>query len=132
MTSESQLEATEHRARVPRRAGSDRTGLGTGEAEVSRTGYALAMSEISDFNQQIIEEFRANDGVVGGPLQGLPLLLLHHTGAKSGIERVNPLAYQRIDDDSVADLRVQRWSADEPGLVPQPRRQPEREHRDRN
>src|SRR5665213_2392754 len=60
------------------------------------------MSEANDFNQRIIEEFRANDGKVGGPFQGLPLVLLHNTGAKSGIERVNPLAYQRIEDDSVA------------------------------
>ena len=60
------------------------------------------MSEANDFNQRIVEEFRANDGVVGGPFQGLPLVLLHHTGAKSGIERVNPLAYQRIGDASVA------------------------------
>ena len=54
------------------------------------------MSDMNDWNQQIIAEFRANDGVVGGQLAGVPLLLLHHTGAKSGTERVNPLAYQRI------------------------------------
>jgi deazaflavin-dependent oxidoreductase (nitroreductase family) len=60
------------------------------------------MSEANTFNQGIVDEFRANDGVVGGPFQGLPLVLLHHTGAKSGIERVNPLAYQRLGDDSVA------------------------------
>lgn len=60
------------------------------------------MSEAHDFNQQIIEEFRANGGKVGGPFEGLPLVLLHHKGAKSGIERVNPLAYQRLGDDSVA------------------------------
>jgi deazaflavin-dependent oxidoreductase (nitroreductase family) len=60
------------------------------------------MSDANDFNQRIVEEFRANDGKVGGPFQGLPLLLLHHTGAKTGIERVNPLAYQRLGDDAVA------------------------------
>ena len=60
------------------------------------------MSEGNDFNQQVVDEFRANDGKVGGPFRGLPLVLVHHTGAKSGIERVNPLAYQRIGDDSVA------------------------------
>lgn len=60
------------------------------------------MSEANDFNQQIIEEFRGNGGKVGGPFEGLPLVLLHHTGAKSGTKRVNPLAYQRIGDDSVA------------------------------
>jgi deazaflavin-dependent oxidoreductase (nitroreductase family) len=60
------------------------------------------MSEANDFNQPVVEEFRANGGKVGGPFKGLPLVLLHHTGAKSGTERVNPLAYQRIGDGSVA------------------------------
>ena len=49
---------------------------------------------MSDFNARIIEEFHANEGVVGGPFEGVPLLLLHHTGAKSGKTRINPLAYQ--------------------------------------
>jgi deazaflavin-dependent oxidoreductase (nitroreductase family) len=48
----------------------------------------------ADFNAQIIDEFRANEGRVGGMFEGIPLLLLHHTGAKSGKSRVNPLAYQ--------------------------------------
>ncbi len=48
----------------------------------------------ADFNAQIIEEFHANDGRVGGMFEGMPLLLLHHTGAKSGKRRINPLAYQ--------------------------------------
>jgi deazaflavin-dependent oxidoreductase (nitroreductase family) len=60
------------------------------------------MSEADNFNQQIVDEFRANDGKVGGTFEGFPLVLVHHTGAKSGIERVNPLAYQRLGDDSVA------------------------------
>jgi deazaflavin-dependent oxidoreductase (nitroreductase family) len=47
-----------------------------------------------DFNAKIIEEFHANEGRVGGMFEGMPLLLLHHTGAKSGKNRVNPLAYQ--------------------------------------
>jgi deazaflavin-dependent oxidoreductase (nitroreductase family) len=60
------------------------------------------VSEPTDFNQQVIEEFRANGGKVGGPFDGFPLVLLHHTGAKSGTERVNPLVYQRLGDDTVA------------------------------
>jgi deazaflavin-dependent oxidoreductase (nitroreductase family) len=48
----------------------------------------------ADFNAQIIDEFRANEGRVGGGFEGNPLLLLHHTGAKSGTSYVNPLAYQ--------------------------------------
>jgi deazaflavin-dependent oxidoreductase (nitroreductase family) len=51
-----------------------------------------------DWNAKIIEEFRANEGRVGGPFEGFSLLLLHTTGAKSGLERVNPLAYQ-VDGD---------------------------------
>jgi deazaflavin-dependent oxidoreductase (nitroreductase family) len=49
----------------------------------------------SDFNAKIIEEFHANEGRVGGSFESIPLLLLHHTGAKSGKRRTNPLAYQR-------------------------------------
>lgn len=52
---------------------------------------------MSDFNQQIIDEFRANEGKVGGPFEGGNLLLLHTTGARSGAERVNPLAYIPLD-----------------------------------
>ena len=48
----------------------------------------------TDFNAKIIEEFRANEGRVGDMFEGMPLLLLHHTGAKSGKSRINPLAYQ--------------------------------------
>lgn len=46
---------------------------------------------VSDFNQQIIDEFRANEGRVGGPFAGAPMILIHHIGAKSGTERVTPL-----------------------------------------
>jgi deazaflavin-dependent oxidoreductase (nitroreductase family) len=49
-----------------------------------------------DFNGKVIEEFRANDGKVGGFFEGAPLLLLHHNGAKTGAERVNPLVYQQV------------------------------------
>ena len=54
-------------------------------------------SALADFNQAIIDEFRANGGVVGGPFEGATLLLLHTTGAKSGQPRVSPLAYLTID-----------------------------------
>jgi deazaflavin-dependent oxidoreductase (nitroreductase family) len=52
----------------------------------------------SDFNARIIDEFRANEGRVGPPFEGTPLLLLHHTGARSGTAYVNPLAYLRDGD----------------------------------
>ena len=56
----------------------------------------------NDWNLQIIEEFRANEGRVGGRFRGRPLLLLHHQGARSGTWRVNPLAYQRLEGGNVA------------------------------
>ncbi|OBJ22299.1 nitroreductase family deazaflavin-dependent oxidoreductase [Mycobacterium colombiense] len=52
---------------------------------------------INAFNTSIIDEFRANQGKVGGQFEGANLLLLHTTGAKSGQPRVSPLAYFRID-----------------------------------
>ena len=54
---------------------------------------------MNDFNRGIIEEFRANDGKVGGPFEGAPVVLLTTTGAKSGATRVNPLAALPEDDD---------------------------------
>ena len=52
---------------------------------------------MSDWNRQIIDEFRANDGKVGGAFEGRPLLLLHHVGARSGTERVTPLMHQEVE-----------------------------------
>ncbi len=51
------------------------------------------MNKPIDRNQGIIAEFRANAGKVGGPFEGRTLLLLHSVGAKSGHERINPVAY---------------------------------------
>jgi deazaflavin-dependent oxidoreductase (nitroreductase family) len=55
-----------------------------------------------DFNTKTIEEFRANGGKVGGGFAGAPLLLLHHTGAKSGTERVTPMMYRDLGQGRVA------------------------------
>lgn len=52
----------------------------------------------NEFNIAIIEEFRANGGRVGGGFEGVPMILLHHRGAKSGTERVAPLVYQPVGD----------------------------------
>ena len=57
---------------------------------------------MNDWNKQIIDEFHANGGKVGGPFEGAPVLLLHSKGRKTGKTYVNPLAYQRIDDETVA------------------------------
>ena len=55
-------------------------------------------NEWAERNQAIIKEFRANDGVVGGYFTGVPLVLVHHKGAKSGTERIAPLATQRLEN----------------------------------
>lgn len=56
---------------------------------------------VSDWNNKIIEEFRQNEGRVGGPFQGAPLLLLTTTGAKSGQKRIAPLMYRQEGDDQI-------------------------------
>ena len=56
------------------------------------------MTDVNSWNEQIIAEFRANEGKLGGRFEGAPVLLLHTTGAKSGLERINPMMYQRVGD----------------------------------
>ena len=51
------------------------------------------MTNVHDWNTSIIEEFRANEGKVGGPFEGTTVLLLTHTGRKTGHKRTNPLVY---------------------------------------
>ena len=85
---------------------------------------------IKAFNNSIADEFRANDGKVGGQFEGADLLLLTTTGAKSGQPRVSPLAYFRIDGKlliigSFAGVRRQ------PGLGAQPAGEPGGARRDR-
>jgi deazaflavin-dependent oxidoreductase (nitroreductase family) len=58
----------------------------------------LVSQQIHDFNAKIIDEFRTNDGRVGGMFEGVPMLLLHTKGAKSGAPRINPLAYRPVGD----------------------------------
>lgn len=58
---------------------------------------------MSDFNAQIIEEFRANEGRVGGPFAGAPIVLVHHRGRRSGKENIAPMMYlpHETDDDVI-------------------------------
>lgn len=56
------------------------------------------MTIVSEWNQAVVEEFRANGGEVGGRFTGRNLLLLHTIGRKSGRELINPLAYVHDDD----------------------------------
>lgn len=54
---------------------------------------------MSDWNTDIIAEFRANDGKVGGPFEGAPMTLVHHVGRKSGKQSVAPMMYMQDEDD---------------------------------
>ncbi len=57
------------------------------------------MPEWKDWNEQVIAEFRATGGKVGGTFEGATLLLLHTTGANTGLPRVTPLVYQQVGED---------------------------------
>jgi deazaflavin-dependent oxidoreductase (nitroreductase family) len=59
------------------------------------------MSNPNNWNQAIIDEFRANSGNVGGYFAGKTLLILHSIGAKSGEKRINPVAYVKDGDKYV-------------------------------
>ncbi|WP_410564448.1 nitroreductase family deazaflavin-dependent oxidoreductase [Amycolatopsis sp. cmx-4-61] len=55
-------------------------------------------ADMNDFNQQVVDEFRANGGKVGGMFEGKNVLLLTTIGAKSGQERLSPLVYTKHGD----------------------------------
>lgn len=65
--------------------------------EMDKTKFYTDTEFLDDFNRNVVEEFRANGGKVGGPFEGGNLLLLHTTGAKSGKPRLSPLAYLTVD-----------------------------------
>ena len=51
------------------------------------------MSNPNNWNEKVIADFRANDGRVGGPFEGAPMVLVHHRGRRTGHEYVNPMMY---------------------------------------
>ncbi|UGU32490.1 nitroreductase family deazaflavin-dependent oxidoreductase [Mycolicibacterium smegmatis] len=57
------------------------------------------MSTPDDWNSQVIQEFRANGGRVGGNFEGAPMVLVHHVGRKTGKAAVTPMMYLPSDDD---------------------------------
>jgi deazaflavin-dependent oxidoreductase (nitroreductase family) len=65
---------------------------------MTETEQAYTMDEFKTFNENLIAEFRANAGKVGGMFEGSPILLLTSRGAKSGTPRVAPLAYTKDGD----------------------------------
>jgi deazaflavin-dependent oxidoreductase (nitroreductase family) len=64
------------------------------------------MTAVNDFNQSLIEEFRAKDGKVGGNFQGAPMLLLTTKGAKTGRLHTTPVVYQADGDGSEKRIYV--------------------------
>jgi len=68
------------------------------------------MSEWNDVNRQVIDEFRSNEGRVGGQFEGAPMILVNRRGAKSGNAYTSPLVYTRDDANYVviAPRRVRR------------------------
>ena len=67
-------------------------------SDIDKSKLVADTAALDDFNRNIVAEFRANGGKVGGPFEGGTLLLLHTTGAKSGKARLSPLAYLTVDD----------------------------------
>jgi deazaflavin-dependent oxidoreductase (nitroreductase family) len=58
----------------------------------------MSDNPFAEMNRSIIEEFRANHGEVGGNFEGAPMILVTHTGAKTGTQRTSPLVYSRDGD----------------------------------
>jgi hypothetical protein len=85
----------------------------------------------ADSNAKIIDEFHANGGRVGGVFEGTPLLLLHHTGAKSGKSLVNPVGYLS-DGGRYVVVASNGGAPDQSRLVPQRHRAPQCQDRGRD
>ena len=71
------------------------------------------MSDWNDFNNGVIDEFRTNDGVVGGAFAGAPMILVNHRGAKSGTAYTTPLVYTR-DDANYVIIASKAGAPDDP------------------
>jgi deazaflavin-dependent oxidoreductase (nitroreductase family) len=67
----------------------------------------------AELNREVIEEFRANSGKVGGQFAGAALILLHHRGAKSGRNYVTPLTYSK-DGDRIVVIASKAGAPDNP------------------
>ena len=57
------------------------------------------MTDFNEFNRGVVDEFRANEGKVGGQFEGAPVVLMHHVGRTSGAEYVNPVMYLADETD---------------------------------
>ncbi|WP_216910378.1 nitroreductase family deazaflavin-dependent oxidoreductase [Nocardia noduli] len=57
------------------------------------------MSDYDDWNKAIIDEFRENEGKVGGQFEGAPMVLVHHRGRRSGKDSITPMMYLSDEQD---------------------------------
>ncbi len=71
------------------------------------------MTDFNEFNRNVIDEFRANDGKVTGMFAGAPLVLITHTGAKSGQPRTTPVVYT-TDGDRIVIIASKGGSPENP------------------
>jgi deazaflavin-dependent oxidoreductase (nitroreductase family) len=69
--------------------------------------------DMNEFNKDVIDEFRANDGKLGGGFEGANMILVHHTGARTGTERVTPLVY-RVEGERWAIFASKAGAPDNP------------------
>lgn len=74
----------------------------------------MSEAAVNDWNQQIIDEFRANAGRVGGMFEGASMILIHHVGAKTGAKRVSPLVYFPEPDGSLIIIASKGGAPDNP------------------
>ncbi|MEV6302133.1 nitroreductase family deazaflavin-dependent oxidoreductase [Actinoplanes sp. NPDC051861] len=72
---------------------------------------------MSDWNTRVIEEFRANEGRVGGPFAGAPMVLVHHRGRRTGRDMVSPMMYlpHETDDDVMYVFASKGGAPENPG-----------------
>jgi deazaflavin-dependent oxidoreductase (nitroreductase family) len=69
---------------------------------------------MTDWNTQVIEEFRANAGRVGGNFEGAPMVLLHHKGRRTGRDLVAPVMYLPGDDGVIYVFASKGGAPDHP------------------
>ena len=78
---------------------------------------------VPNLNEQVIDDFRANGGRVGGLYEGAPIILVHHVGAKTGTKRVSPVMYFPQEDGGMVIVASDQGTG-ESRLVPQPEGKP--------
>jgi len=72
------------------------------------------LANVPNLNEQVIKDFRANEGRVGGPYEGARIMLVHHAGARSGAERVTPMSYFPQPDGSMVVVASNRGAPEHP------------------